>query len=136
MGKDHPETATTYNNIAGVYYAKGDYDKALEYYEKALEISESKLGKDHPSTATTYNNIALVYEAKGDYDNALEYFLKAFRIRLIKIKNHPNTISCFINLAICYQKANMEKDFDEWMKERLNEEEWAAYLELKSLLKP
>ena len=69
----------------------------------------------------------------GDYDKALEYVLKAFRIRLIKIKNHPDTIDCFLGLTICYQKANMEKDMDEWMKERLNEEEWEAYLELKGL---
>ena len=134
LGKDHPYTATTYNNIAGMYYAKGDYDKVLEYYEKALEIRESKLGKDHPSTATTYNNIALVYYAKDDYNNALEYFLKAVKILLFKNKNHPNTESCIRNLAICYQEANMEKEMDEWMKERLNEKEWEAYLELKGLL--
>jgi tetratricopeptide (TPR) repeat protein len=132
-GKDHPDTAATYNNMAGVYRAKGDYDKALEYYEKALEIVKSKLGKDHPYVASTYNNIALVYEAKGDYDKALEYYLKALRILLIKNKNHPNAKITIENLAICYQEANMEKDFDEWMKERLNEEEWAAYLELKGL---
>jgi tetratricopeptide (TPR) repeat protein len=130
LGKDHPDTATTYNNIAVVYDDMGDYDKALEYYEKAKEIYESKLGKDHPFTSTTYNNIATLHFAKDDYDKAMEYFLKAFRIRLIKIKNHPNTILCFQNLATCYQAANMEKDFAEWLKERLNEKEWEALLEL------
>jgi tetratricopeptide (TPR) repeat protein len=120
LGKDHPSMATTYNNIAGVYEDMGNYDKALEYYEKDREISEFKLGKDHPSTATTYNNIAGVYEDKGDYDKALEYFLKALKILLIKNKNHPNTTSCFMNLAICYQKANMEKDFDEWLEEQFS----------------
>ena len=123
LGKDHPDTATTYNNIAGVYYAKGDYDKALEYYEKDMKISESKLGKDHPDTATTYNNIAGVYYAKGDYDKALEYYLKAFRILLNTIKNHPNTITCFQNIALCYQEANMEKDFEEWLQGQLSEKE-------------
>ena len=130
LGKDHPDTATTYNNIAMVYQAKGDYDKALEYYEKDMRINESKLGKDHPNTATTYNNIAGVHYAKGDYDKALEYYMKAFRILLNTIKNHPNTISCFQNIATCYQAANMEKDFGEWLQEQLSEKEWAALLEL------
>ena len=120
MGKDHPYTAATYNNIALVYDDMGDYDKALEYYGKALEIVESKLGKDHPYTATTYNNIAGVHYAKGDYDKALEYYGKALRILLNTIKNHPNTISCFQNLALCYQEANMEKDFEEWLQEQFN----------------
>ena len=50
------------NNMAGVYQEQGDYEKALEYYEKDLEISERVLGSDHPSTATTYNNMAGVYK--------------------------------------------------------------------------
>ena len=58
--------ATLFNNMAGVYHAQGDYEKALEYYGKALAISERVLGTDHPDTATTYNNTAGVYHAQGD----------------------------------------------------------------------
>lgn len=65
LGKDHPLIATTYNNIAGVYFKDGLYDKALDYNKKALDIREKKLGKDHPLTAITYNNIADVYVKKG-----------------------------------------------------------------------
>ena len=130
LGKDHPNTAITYDNIGSVYLAKGDYGNALVYIGKAQEIFESKLGKDHPDTATTYNNIAFVYKAKGDYYKALEYLLKALRIWLIKIKNHPNTIRCFQSLATCYQAANMEENFWEWLQEQLSEKEWAALLEL------
>ena len=130
LGNDHPDTATIYNNMALVYNDKDDHDKALEYYGKALIIREAKLGKDHLETATTYNNVAVVYCAKGDYVKALEYVLKAFRIRLIKFENHQDTISSFQDLIICYQMANMEKDFFEWLKEQLNEKEWVAYLVL------
>jgi len=132
LGKDHPATATTYNNIAEVYRAKGDYDKALEYYGKALEIVEPKLGKDHPVTATTYNNIALVYKAKGDYDKALEYYMKALRIWLYRDVNHPNAKTIFYNFTDCYQNTNIEKDFGEWLKEQLNEKEWAALVDFIS----
>ena len=35
LGEKHPSTATTYNNMALVYdNAKGEYDRALEYFEK------------------------------------------------------------------------------------------------------
>ena len=133
LGKDNPSTATTYHNIAGVYRAKDDYAEALNYYLKALEIRESKLGLNHPNTASTYNNIAVVYRAKGDYTKALEYFLKALRIWLKRDVNHPNAKTIFGNLFDCFQAANMEKDFGEWLKEQLNEKEWEAYLELKRL---
>ena len=57
LGKDHPSTATTYNNIASVCFYNKNYEKALEWYRKALEINEKVLGKDHPSTCTIYDNI-------------------------------------------------------------------------------
>ena len=52
LGKDHPETATSYNNNGLEYYYQGDHARALQYYCKALEIREKVLGKDHPETAT------------------------------------------------------------------------------------
>ena len=131
LGKDHPETATTYNDMALVYYNMNNYGKAFEYCEKAKEIDESKLGKCHPNTASVYNNIARVCEAMKDYDRALEYYEKAIKIWLQKDLFHPNAKTIFRNFFICYQEANMEKELDEWLKERLNEKEWEAYLKLK-----
>jgi tetratricopeptide (TPR) repeat protein len=81
LGADHPDTATTYNNIAGVYYSLGDYEQALERLEKALAIQEKVLGADHPDTAATYNNIGLVYDSLGDYEQAQEWYEKALAIQ-------------------------------------------------------
>ena len=103
LGKDHPDTAATYNNIGLVYCNKGDYDKALEYYGKALDIFENVLGKDHPNTAATYNNIAEVYCNKGDYDEALEYYGKALDTQeKVLGKNHPSTATTYNNIATVY----------------------------------
>ena len=33
---NHPEIAVNCNNITAIYYSKGDYTHALEYYEKTL----------------------------------------------------------------------------------------------------
>ena len=46
--------------MAWVYRSQGDYTKALEYYEKSLEIRLAKLGADHPSTKKTQSNIETV----------------------------------------------------------------------------
>ena len=51
-----------------VHKLKGDYDKALEYYNKSLAIRLNALGEKHPDVADSYNNIGMVYHAKGDYD--------------------------------------------------------------------
>ena len=47
-----------YNSYLGLaHQGAGQYDHALEYYQKSLAIKLVKLGKDHPSVAATYNNI-------------------------------------------------------------------------------
>ncbi|MCL2643677.1 MAG: tetratricopeptide repeat protein, partial [Candidatus Bathyarchaeota archaeon] len=57
LGKDHPLTAGTYNNIAVVYERRGEYEQALEWYGKALVVREKVFGKDHKFTKSVSDNI-------------------------------------------------------------------------------
>ena len=96
-------TADAYNNIGVVYRDLGDYDKALEYYFKALEITKEVLGEKHPDTASSYNNIGAVYHKLGDYDKALEFYNKALEIRKdVLEENHPDTASSYNNIGVVY----------------------------------
>ena len=115
LGKEHPDTATSYNNIGLVYGTKGDYDKALEYYFKAKDIYEKVLGKEHPDIATIHNNIGGVYFHKGDYDKALEYMMKAKDIYEKKLgPEHPSTRQIYLNLSIVYLKMGNRKEAQKW----------------------
>ena len=101
--KEDAETANLYNNIAGVCKAQGDYFKAWECYQKALEIQERVLGKDHLDTASTYNNLGLVYQAQGNYGEALEFYRKALKIReKVLGLEHPDTAATYNNIAVVY----------------------------------
>jgi nephrocystin-3 len=40
----HPDYASSLNSIGNTYASKGDYDKALEYYFKSVEIRKIVLG--------------------------------------------------------------------------------------------
>ena len=44
LGPQHPDVATTLNNLAVLYDSMGDYEKALPLYQRALEICEKVLG--------------------------------------------------------------------------------------------
>lgn len=103
LGLEHPDTATSYNNIAGVYSKQGDYTRAVEWYQKALVVDEKVFGKKHPYTATSYNNIAGVYESLGDCARALELYQKALAVReKVLGKEHPSTATSYNNIALVY----------------------------------
>ena len=111
LGREHPDTATTYNNIAGVYVHQGDYPRAREWYQKALAIREKVLGREHPDTATTYNNIAGVYDNQGDYPRALEWYQKALAIReKVLGREHPSTAATYNNIAFVIDRLTENTD--------------------------
>ena len=66
-------------NIGSVYYFKGDYDKALNYYERALAIRE-EIG-DKSGMGINLNNIGIVHHDKGDYKKALDYYERSLAIQ-------------------------------------------------------
>ena len=56
LGADHPDTATSLNNLAGLYRAQGRYSEAEPLYQRALTVAEAVLGSEHPTTVTFRNN--------------------------------------------------------------------------------
>ena len=54
---NHPDLASSYNNIGVVYENLKDYPKALSYYQKAQEIWQKSLPPGHPHIATVKRNI-------------------------------------------------------------------------------
>jgi len=103
-GKEHKDTASSYNNIGLVYHKLGDYGKALEYHQKALAICEKLFGTEHPITAKSYNNIGAVYDAQGDYDKTLEYYFKGLAICEEVLGMDPNTANFYNNIGFSYFK--------------------------------
>ena len=58
IGKNHPNTLATVDNMARVFQDMGEYDKALQWYQRALDGKEMALGKDHPDSIETATDMA------------------------------------------------------------------------------
>lgn len=83
------------------YFVKSDFQKALEYYIKALEIAE-KVG-DKPNMISLYSNIGLIYSKLNSFTDALNYMLKASDIIGIDDKSKRNA-SVLLNIGAVYDK--------------------------------
>src|SRR6266542_2705513 len=103
LGKDHPYTATSLNNLAVLYASQGKYVEAEPLYKRALDIREKALGKDHPDTATILNNLADLYQYRGKYVEAEPLYKRALDIREKALgKDHPDTATSLNSLALLY----------------------------------
>ncbi|PNW77316.1 hypothetical protein CHLRE_10g431150v5 [Chlamydomonas reinhardtii] len=65
LGPAHPDVAEACSNLAILYNQKGEYDKALPLYERALKIYEKHFGKDHPEVAHTLTDLAVLHLEQG-----------------------------------------------------------------------
>ena len=67
-------------NIAMIYHQEGEYDSAVKYFEKTLQMEIEALGKDHEDVAVSRYQLGQVYYDQKDFDKAIEQFEEASRI--------------------------------------------------------
>jgi len=76
--KKEKDVASDYVVLASAFYNQSQYIKALEYYLKALPISEKY--NDRKMMPQVYNNMANIYKDLDNYSRSYNYRLKALKI--------------------------------------------------------
>ncbi|CAF1334344.1 unnamed protein product [Adineta steineri] len=119
------EKMLCYNQLGYVKHGQGDYEKAIWYFEKALEICQKTLPSNHPNLATSYNNIGSAYDRMGEHSKALSSHEKALEIdQTILPSNQPDFAVSYNNIGNVhghmgeYSKAlsDYEKALEIWQK--------------------
>ncbi|CAM4830548.1 unnamed protein product [Rotaria magnacalcarata] len=106
----------------------GQYNQAIEFYERARDISEKTLHPNHPNLAHSYNNIGSVYSGMGEYSKALSSHERSLDILKIALPpNHPNLASSYNNIG------NVYSDMGEYSKALLSHE---RSLEIRKIALP
>jgi len=66
------------NSLGAIFWTRGEYDKAINLFQKRLKISE-RLG-DKQGIGMALNNLGIAYYDKGEYDRALDLYHKCLKI--------------------------------------------------------
>ncbi|MGD2183211.1 tetratricopeptide repeat protein [Lusitaniella coriacea] len=103
LGEEHPDVATSLNNLAELYRSQGRYEAAEPLYLEALELRKKLLGEEHPDVATSLNNLAELYRSQGRYEAAEPLYLEALDLKKKLLgEEHPHVASSLNNLAGLY----------------------------------
>jgi tetratricopeptide (TPR) repeat protein len=87
--------AGVWNALGIAYGKKGEYDRAIEAFRKALELK--------PDLYEAWNNLGVAYDAKGEYDRAIEAYCKALELK-------PDLHEAWYNLGVAY---GMKREHDQ-----------------------
>ena len=66
LGPEHPDVASSLNNLAGLLQVQGKYAEAEPLYLRASVILEKQLGPEHPNTITARKNLTRLQEEMQD----------------------------------------------------------------------
>ena len=114
--------AISLKNLGFIYKEdKGDCDKAIDYFLKALNIFKEL--NDKKGISSCYTGIGIVYAYQGSYDKAIEYYLKALKI-FEELGYKQGMSANYTNIGIVYsEQGNFNKAIDYYMKSlKINEE--------------
>jgi tetratricopeptide (TPR) repeat protein len=97
--------AIAYNNRGNAYVAKGDFDRAIQDFERSITLD--------PTYIKPRNNRGVAHMKKGEHDLAIAAFDEAIRL-------NPNYGGAFANRAAAYVKKNDfargAQDYDEALR--------------------
>jgi len=139
--EDDHNLAKSFENIGVAYYYLQNFDQAMEYLKKALNIFIRKKDTAPLDLANIYNNLGALLEKQGKLDGAIHFLGKSLDIYTgTKGEKDVNTAKALINLGSLYFKQgnyrNAEDCFEEGVSiyQSLGEEHRKELSELHSRL--
>ena len=91
---------SAFSSLAKSYAVCGDYEKAIEYETKNLEMIESIQGKNNPTYATSLNNLGVFNASLCNYQEAIRLSTLAMEIyKKVWGEKHSDYATSLSNLA-------------------------------------
>jgi tetratricopeptide (TPR) repeat protein len=101
LGREHPDTLTSMNNLAVTLQEQGELESARKIMEEVLETGRRVLGKENPSTLTSMSNLATMLHAQGDLAEARNISEEVLETtRRVRGEEHHDTVASMNNLAM------------------------------------
>ncbi|MBI4488880.1 MAG: tetratricopeptide repeat protein [Deltaproteobacteria bacterium] len=109
-------SSVAYHSFGIIHQHRGDYDNALEWYQKSLALKE-RLGNLH-GIATSYHQIGIIHQHRGDYDNALEWYQKSLALKE-RLGNLEGIAGSYHQIGMIHQDRGDYDNALEWSQKSL-----------------
>ncbi|KAF8544190.1 hypothetical protein BDD12DRAFT_648095, partial [Trichophaea hybrida] len=120
-GKDHSSSLDNAYSMALGFYKRGEYNKALGWYQRALDGQEKALGKDHPDTLRTVQGMAIMFYQQGKYDEAMEWYQRALDGQEKALgRDHPDTLRTANDMASVFRRRGKYDEAMKWYQRALD----------------
>ncbi|CAF2681475.1 unnamed protein product [Rotaria sp. Silwood2] len=128
----HPNIAICYGDIGQVYEKMGNWDQALDNYQRQLKMEEQCLSVDHPHLALHFDWIVSTLKKKGNINEAKKLCEEKLAMLPYLLgndyANHPRYAHTLVSLATVLEDCDIHKA-DEYYKQAFAVLERHSHLE-------
>ena len=116
--EDSAQLSPTYNNIGSMYFRLEEYDDALKFHHKALQVQLQSPDPNLNSIVSYSNNIGVVFLKQKLFPQAIQAFRRALKILLqINQANNADLPSTYDNLGDAFLlQGNLEQALTNYTK--------------------
>jgi serine/threonine-protein kinase len=101
LGPEHPDVASTIQQLGALAWWMGKYPQALEQAERALALKKKALGPEHPEVVKAMKATAIPLRELGRYDEARQRFEQILALQEKNLgPEHPDVSSALSNLSV------------------------------------
>ncbi|MCA9649488.1 MAG: serine/threonine protein kinase [Myxococcales bacterium] len=119
-GREHPQVASSLENLGTTAWFQGDYEEAARRYEEVYEIRRATLGPGNPKTANTVMNLGLIDHVRGDYPAAVDKLERSIEMFTASVgREHPSTAQALGNLAVTLSEMGQRERSNAFNRESL-----------------
>ena len=109
--------AESYLALGTLNWAKGNFDRSLEYYFKSLKIcNEIRYRK---GAANCHSNIGIIRNIRGNFEGALKSQLNSLKIKE-EISDYPGIAKSYNNIGIIYDERGQFEDALDYYRKALH----------------
>ncbi|KAJ6014714.1 TPR-like protein [Penicillium herquei] len=111
LGKEHPDTLISINDLGLVLERQGRYEEAEAIHQCALQAREKILGQEHPDTLISINDLAIVLERQGRFKEAVFMHQRVLQGKeKILGPEHLETLNSINNLGVVLERQGRFKE--------------------------
>lgn len=97
----HPQIALAFHMLAKISYLKKDFQSAIYFETKVVQINEKYFGIDHHETINSYVNLGLYHFNCNNVVSGIRVMNRAiYLITLVYGSDHPEIITLYTNIAL------------------------------------
>lgn len=100
---ENEDIATLINNISLICIDIGNYQEALNFQLRAIDLTKKVFGEKHQNLASSYNNISMIYKNIGKFEESISFGLESLKLREELMMDVPSIVVSYNNISMIYQ---------------------------------